>query len=63
MSPEQLAFLGEYQQLCMKYKKIITSCGCCNSPWVEEATGNPLLELTSDQQIAEHVEHLKGGVS
>lgn len=27
-------FLEEYKNLCEKYKLCITSCGCCNGPWI-----------------------------
>lgn len=44
-------FLDEYKALCLKHSMIVSSCGCCNSPWVERSN--------RIDEIAKHVEHLK----
>jgi hypothetical protein len=44
-------FVGEYRELCLKYNLVISSCGCCNSPWVKEPD--------EYESIEHNVQHLK----
>ena len=36
-----MAFATEYEALCRKHSLQITSCGCCDSPWLTEIDGVP----------------------
>lgn len=29
-------FINELVELCKKHNVIINSCGCCDSPWIED---------------------------
>jgi hypothetical protein len=44
------AFLREYEALCQKYGLFVEACGCCDSPWIEEA---------DEGERAEHIAHLR----
>ena len=48
MSKEE--FLKEYKVLCEKYEIFISACGCCSSPWIEDAD--------TPEELKEHIEHL-----
>lgn len=48
-------FLLEYAALCQKHGLVVSSCGCCDSPWVVPVgTGTP-----SYDPLLEHVKHLE----
>ena len=36
MNEKLKAFLQEYEELCRKHSLVIRTCGCCDSPWVDE---------------------------
>ncbi len=40
-TPERLqAFLEDLRLLYEKHGLVISACGCCDSPWVEDSEGN-----------------------
>lgn len=41
-------FLSEYKLICEKYQLEVFSCGCCDSPWVQQV-----------HNLEAHIEHLK----
>lgn len=48
---EELVFLKEYEELCKKHNLCIGACGCCNSPFVQDAK--------EEKELTDNVEHLK----
>ena len=44
-------FLEEYEALCRKYGICLESCGCCDSPWIDNDA--------SEGDIDSALEHLR----
>lgn len=51
LDKRRIDFLIEYEVLCSKYKIYLDGCGCCNSPYVEDASRT--------EDLPEHFKHLK----
>jgi len=48
------AFLKEYKELVFKYKVCVSSCGCCDGPWVV---------YDKDGALEDHIQHLEEEVN
>lgn len=53
-------FLCEYRALCEKYGAHVTSCGCCEGPYVDSLTRHQKHEFgaSAEAVLDEHMYHL-----
>jgi hypothetical protein len=57
MTREQLdTFLADYKAICVKHKLYISSCGCCDSPWVSSTYQD--IDTPIEQKIQHLIDHL-----
>lgn len=57
MNTEEEQFLAEYEKLCKKYRIIVSSCSCCESPWIWKVEGDQF--ETEEEILEKHIKHLK----